>query len=167
MGRLVQYAENLPLNDFSGHVLLSLDSKIISANDNFSTLMGFKNSDQAFEVSYQNISCEASEKASEFAKQDSLATKQTVNILAYHQYKDSQWTLLLGNKNPINDNGCSIGIFHHYMDITNMGMFCLSQFSHLHWRWVYIRRKKLPIFFIILREQSRNILKMFIKNLSV
>jgi len=123
---LLDYSKHLPINDIPGISALTLDGKLIAISDTFAHLIGFNKAEQAFEVGYHEQPCKASENADAFVEQDRLAVQQDINILAYHKY--TEWTLLLGQKKAVKSAGQIIGIFHHYMDVTNNCVVDIARF---------------------------------------
>lgn len=111
--------------------IMDTNSKIVCVNKPFNQIVGFKNPEYAYGLSYEDFHGEACEFADIFIQQDQkvLATQSSLTYVSYHQYAEGKWRLLYGEKNVILDKQQNIaGLFIRSKDITDHQLFDISRF---------------------------------------
>lgn len=127
-----QLNDELMQTSHDDHIaILDVDSKIVCVNQPFNQIVGFKNPEQAYGLSYENFQGEACEFADVFTRQDQkvLETQRPLIYVSYHQYAENQWHLLYGEKNVVLDKQQQVaGLFIRSKDITHYKLFDISRF---------------------------------------
>ncbi len=120
------------LNQMPGLIgLYTTSGKLAFCNQDYATVVGYTNEDQAFGKSYSEIPSPAAELAQTFIARDNkvFLQKKEIAYLTYCKSQQGEWSLYLGNKRPIYDEEQNvIGLFSQKHDITNKQLVNLSRF---------------------------------------
>ena len=129
---LIKYTESFTKYLVPGLVtIMSPDSKFLFASDATVQIMGYRSKDQVFGTTYANMRCKAAESSETFHNENMhvLQTNRPIKIITYQCFANNDWKMLITEKLPIhNQEKKPIGVFGHFIDVSNAKLIDLGRF---------------------------------------